>query len=178
MIFFRVHTAALKFQRGEDTLLLFGKLKASFSAPINELSGMTVNLKDVDQWMKQALTNAPVFSDIEDALSYFFNSLKGLSASFIEAQISNRSVSYIYDGDKYSRIYRLHTWFKKDQTWVQLPVVLKTSKTLRKHFRSQLRHKKWSNAEAFARILKAHKPELLVLEVQNPDWKGSEKFYF
>ena len=178
MIFFRVHTARIKRQRGDETFLLFGKLKASFSAPVDELSGMTVNLKDVDQWMSLALAKAPAFNNLDEALEYFYKTLKKLSSAFIKAEISLGSVISSYDGTEFSRTYRLRTWFKKDRTWVQRPFIMKSKKPLSKKFRIHLRQKKWSSTEAFAKILKVYLPSLQVLEIQNPDWKGSEKFHF
>ena len=178
MIFFRVHTARLKCQRGDETLLLFGKLKASFSAPVDELSGMTVNLKDVDQWMSFAIAEAPAFKNLDEALLYYFKTLKKLSKAFIKAEISLGSVISSFDGTEFSRTYRLRTWFKKDQTWVQRPFLVKSKKPLSKKFRIHLRQKKWSSTEAFAKLLKNYLPDLQVLEIQNPDWKGSEKFNF
>ena len=178
MIFFRVHTARLKYQRGDETFLLFGKLKAFFSAPVNELSGMTVNLKDVDQWMSEVLSDPPTFRHLDEALRYFFNQLKKKSPLFSRAEITLGSVLSAFDGSEYSRTYRLRTWFRQGQTWVQRPLMMKSKKPLSKQFRFHLRQKKWSSTQTFAKLLKTHLPGLQVLEIQNPDWKGSEKFHF
>lgn len=179
MIFFRVRNVRLSFQSGEGNLALFGKLKAYYSAPVDDLSGMTVNLKDVDQWMEEARKAFPAaVQDVQEALKYFFSSLSRLSRAFEKVEVLIGSMTVGYDGSRFYRVYRLSTWIKQDLAWVRTPVILKMGNSLSRDFRFRLKRKRWSSSEVFARILKNHKADLRVLIIRHPDWKGAEKFQF
>lgn len=178
MIFFRTHGVRLNFQRGENKLALFGELKAYYSAPVDGLSGMTVNLKDVDQWMAKAQNALPKVQHVEEALRRCFSLLSGLSKDFEKVELSLGPVKVEYDGLRFCRTYGLWTWIRQDLTWVRTQVTLKTEAVLSKEFRSRLTRKKWSGSEVFAQALKAHRDDLQWVIVHRPDWKGAEKFQF
>ena len=180
MIFFRKRTVQVKILREDEEYLLLGKLKATYSAPVNELSGMTVNLKDVDVWINQArqAASAMAFQNLEGALKHFQFSLKASSKAFQSVKISIGSVSLQYHGDDIFYGYRLRSWFRSGRTWVQLPVTLKSNRRLSSAWRSRVRHKKWSSVDAFANVLKKSKAKIKSVELQNPDFKSSNKFNF
>jgi hypothetical protein len=165
MIFFRVHTARVKCQRGDESFLLFGKLKAIYAAPVDDLSGMSVNLKDVDGWMKEALKEAPSFRHLEEVLFYYYKTLKNSSPAFKKLEFKLGSVMTIYDGKTILHTYTCKTWFKQGQSWVQRSVKILSSRRLSQFFWIQLRQKKWSSPEAFAKIL-ARLSEVLFLKVK------------
>lgn len=190
MIFFRSKTVQLKYQRGSEKFLLFGKLKVFYKAPVNKLSGMTVNLKDVDLWLKQAdVEVASLFSTkksfsqlrfefLRETLKIYYSALKGSSEFLQKVELSMGSIRIEYDGNDFYQTYRMRTWFKQDSTWVQQSISLKTPSLLTKKWRGIMMNKKWSSGEVFSKLLKQHLPGLQVLEIQNPSWQGIEKYSF
>jgi hypothetical protein len=178
MIFFRVHTVSLSYQRGEESFLLFGRLKATYAASVNELSGMTVNLKDVDQWMSNAKKTVSSFRHLDEALKSYYSLLSGSSKAFKKVEISVKNISHEYNGSEFTRTYHVKTWFQQGQTWVERPTSLKVKRLLSKSWRRRLAKKKWSSSERFASKLKSFMPELSSLEIENPELKITEKFQF
>ncbi len=180
MIFFRERIVQVKILREDEEYLLLGKVKATYFAPVNELSGMTVNLNDVDIWINQArqAASAMAFQNLEEALKHFQSSLKASSKAFQNVKISIGSVSLESNISGIIYSYRLRSWFKSGRTWVQLPVTLESNMRLSSAWRSSVRHKKWSSADTFANVLKKSKAKIKSVEVQNPDFKSSNKFNF
>ncbi len=178
MIFFRKRTVQVKILREGDEYLLLGKLKATYSAPVNELSGMTVNLKDVDIWINRAkeAASAVAFRNFEEVLNHFQSSLKESSKAFQNVKISIGAVSLESIGSETVYGYRLQSWFRKDKTWVQLTVRLESNKRLSKAWRTRVRHKRWSSADAFANTLRNSEAGIKSIEMQNPVFKTSNKF--
>lgn len=178
MIFFRKRIVQVKILKEGNEYLLLGKLKATYSAPVNELSGMTVNLKDVDAWINLAKESASAiaFHNLEEVLNHFQSSLKESSKAFQNVIISVGSVSLEATSSETVYGYRLQSWFRQSKTWVQLPVRLKSIRRLSKAWRTRVIHKKWSSADSFANILRKSKVGIRSIEVQNPAFKTSNKF--
>ncbi len=178
MIFFRKRTVQVKILREGSEYLLLGKLKATYSASVNELSGMTVNLKDVDTWINHAKESASAiaFHNLEEALNNFQSSLKESSKAFQNVRITIGSVSLEATGSETVYGYSLQSWFRQGKAWIQLPVRLKSNKRLSKAWRTSVIHKKWSSADTFADILRKSKVEIKSIEVQNPTLATSHKF--
>lgn len=178
MIFFRSQTVGFRFQKGDKTLLLFGKLKAFYEAPVDELSGMTVNLKDVDLWMKQALLSAPILSSSTEALQFYFNSLKKHSSAFQKIEIKIGAISSSFDGKMILKTYRLRSWFQENKTWVQRPITIQSQKSLSKKWRNQLARKKWSSPDALASKLQSLLTGLSAIEIHSPEQSLTRRFSF
>ncbi len=178
MIFFRSHLIDFKFQRGEQNFLLFGNLKAYYSAPVNELSGMTVNLKDVDQWMSQAISNAPVFQNSADALKFYFKTLQKLSKAFQKVEISLGKVKLIYNGQEILKTYKFHSWFQDGRTWVQRPLVIQSTQSLSRKWRAKLAKKKWTSQDVLISKIQGLLPGLCSVEVLYPKQSYSERYSF
>lgn len=176
MIFFRTHKVKLKLQRGDESFFLFGDLKASFSAPIDKLSGMAVNLKDVDSWMSQAQTEAPAFHRIDEVLRFYFQSLKVTSKNLKNVELFWGPIKYEYDGEQLWLHYYCRTWFKQDNAYVQRAVKLKSKNPISREWRSRLARKKWSGVEAFAKLLKQKLSGIQDLQIQKPEWNGWERY--
>lgn len=178
MIFFRSHLIDFKFQRGGKNFLLFGNLKAYYSAPVHELSGMTVNLKDVDRWMSQASSSAPVFQNSTDALKFYFKTLQKLSQAFHKVEVSIKGVSSIYDGNIILKTYKLHSWFQEGRTWVQRPLLIQSTHGLSKKWRAKLAKKKWTSQDVLISRIQDLLPGLCSVEVLYPKQSYTERYSF
>jgi hypothetical protein len=178
MIFFRACTAPIRYRRGEKKILLFVCLKAFYLAPIESYSGMTVNLTDVDRWMSSAIDALNSSIPVDEKLKKYFSILKGFSSAFKKIEISYNDIILSYDGNEINRTYKLRSWFKKDEEWVQRSLYLTSRKKMTTSFLRALSAKKWSSTVKFSDVLKQLIPELVSLEVQKIEHSISEKFYF
>lgn len=181
MIFFRSQTVRLCLQKDNVPLSCHVKLTAFYSAPVDPQSGMTVNLKDVDAWLAQALAKVkPSFISSEEFIRSIFSVLKKMSPYLVKVKVAvtEGAASVEFDGINLSRHYSFRTWFKQGNGWTQRLVRLQIKKRLSPSWRRKIRLKKWSNPRKFADLLKKAHPEVQVLEVQNPEWNGLEKFNF
>ena len=162
MIFFRTLTVpAVRHDRKA-----FVQLKAFFMGEVDELSGMVVNLQDVDQWMKDAVQLAPSVSTFEEVLEYYFENLQSRSSLFQKLQMRVGGMILQFDGQKFSYTYLLKTWFSENENYVQKRIRLGVTKPLSLKWRQRFPRKKWSRFERLAEILELHLPGIISLEVE------------
>ncbi len=176
MIFFRTQNLLIKHQRGDRRYHLFGKLKVTYSAPVDSLSGMTVNLQDVDRWIWQAQENSLFFENLNDTLRYYHLKLTQASKAFKKVEILLDHVTAEFDGLQFYRTYLLSSWFLSDSIWVQRRMQIRLTKPLSLAWRIRLLRKKWSSSDHFAFVLKKKLPEIQFIEIKNQELNASEKF--
>lgn len=178
MIFFRTQVVRVKRRKGAENFLLFARLTAYYDAPIDALSGMTVNLADVDRWMQRAQRDVPLVESVPEALKIYDSRLRQSSPAFQKVSLSVRDFSIELDGSKFLRTYEVKTWFFEDSTWVQRPCSLQSDSILSIKWRKRLARKKWSTPEIFADLIGNCLPQIKVLEVHHPEIRASEKYRF
>ena len=174
MIFFRSQERRIEIQKSPgESRGFFVFITAAFSSKPDELSGMVINLKDVDLCFQKHLTvplRARGLGEIAKKLFHSFS--KGFPGRMGWVQIKMGNKTLRYDGQNFLIQTRLMITWKQGQGEVTRKIRMVSRQWGRKPFES-LKNRKWKTAEEFVQVVQG-----LELGVQSVEiWMSEKNFW-
>ena len=148
----------------------FYKLKITIHGEVLKLSGMVVNLKDVDQALVEAQKEVTEAFNVVTALQLISIFLKRkLSADIVEIEISRGSKSVVLNSSGLLKKWRFYLLIQEHNT-----VISKRCQLIYKGKKPDMLSKSWRSPEAFIGEILNSPNQITEIWIQNEKLQGFE----
>lgn len=165
--FFRARSFCLTLQRGRQKLRIPVQVQVEYCRFIDPLTGMTVNLLDVDRWLNHVLQRKSEAANMIDWMNSVANELAKLSKFFqaLEVQVSQSRIKWKNSQIRFT--YFGTVWINQNDYLEKLPLELQSSKALRPDWLKRYLNRRWSSSEKLAELSLKKFPFIESLKIQS-----------
>jgi hypothetical protein len=152
VIFFRSRSFSLTLKKGNRRLRIPIKVQVEYRTTIDPLSGMTVNLLDVDQWLVASLHQFPEAVNLVDWMKSLSDELRRLSSTFWALQVRVAETEIRLEKEKFHFKYFGSTWIQKQGVTEKVDIQLTSATPLQKMWIQKFFRRCWSSPEKLAQL--------------------------
>ncbi|MFN8791099.1 MAG: hypothetical protein ACK5Y2_06550 [Bdellovibrionales bacterium] len=178
MIFFREHQARIELQKKPETgsRAFFARLRAHFHGKPEALSGMILNLKDVDEAMKALLGKGLKGATFREILEQVSTSLlRAFPNHFDSLTLHASTFSLTLRKGQFVACYPLIVRLGSSRKWTERRLILGTTKPLRAPWRREFQQRSWESFDDCVMFLKKLKGPVINAQMERLEQGGWEQ---
>lgn len=176
MFFFRSHRIQIKIKKDlRPTQAFFLSLKVTLQGPVDPLTGMVVDLAEVDAAFAKLKTSSQTFSSIASALRHYHQVFKNhWQDQLVSVEIFNHKQGVVYSGDTVRKWVRVTLELLEGVEIIQREIKCDFNKDKFSQVVSLLRSSAKKNRDQLIAVLRNSSLHLAQLEIEHPEWPGVE----